>query len=70
MMENRASLTNEELNKATGGYREDDLARHTFGKEVGCPNCHSYLAQDFEYLGENDLAGDYRCKCCGTIFKV
>ena len=70
MSDNKVFLNNEQLNNATGGYIEDDVARKTYNKEVKCPNCKKFLKEDFEYLGEDDLAGNYRCKNCGCVFTV
>ncbi|MBR4719783.1 MAG: hypothetical protein IKP31_06030 [Lachnospiraceae bacterium] len=70
MSDKKISLNHEELNKVIGGYIEDDIGRDTLGKEVKCPKCHHFLREEFEYLGSDDIAGNYRCLNCGYVFTV
>ena len=66
----KSKLTKEELNNITGGYIEDDLGRETYNKEVKCPNCSEASKDRIEYIGPNDMMGNYRCKNCGQYFTV
>ena len=47
MSDNKVFLNNEQLNNATGGYIEDDVARKTYNKEVKCPNCKKRKGKSF-----------------------
>ncbi len=67
-----SNVPDEQLNKVTGGYVEDDIGYDTFGKNIICPYCNSSDRLVLERKTSDDILnpGNYYCNNCKKFFMI
>ena len=70
-MGNNMRLSDDQLDKVSGGYTEGNLVSDFTGYIIKCPNCQNTDESTLAHIPapENSiLTGEYVCKKCGTHF--